>query len=427
MNDRLLCFYGDDFTGSTDALEALASNGVNSVLFLEPVTEARLAHFPGCRAIGIAGESRSRSPEWMSSNLPDLFRALKSYGAPVCQYKVCSTFDSSTQHGSIGRAIEIGQDIFGNSHVPIAVAAPHLKRYVLFGNLFAAGPGGIYRIDRHPSMARHPVTPMDEADLRLHLSRQTDRKIALLDITAVHGPDPEGRLRDLLESERPRVVLFDGYDETSLAICGRLMWSLASASLVFAVGSSGLTHALIRHWRKIGIVPEQFTPPTAEPADRLIVASGSCSPVTEHQIRWAMRNGFEAIRVDPAVRDSEALQTAALDALSSGRSIVVYTALGPEGRGAIGGADLGSYLGRIVRSLIVRSGVRRAIIAGGDTSTHSVREFGIHALTFKALTTPGAPLCQCHSTDPALNGLEVVLKGGQVGPENYFAAVRDGM
>src|ERR1043166_1588371 len=139
MTGPLFSFYGDDFTGSTDALEALAANGVPSVLFLEPPDERRLAAFPGCRAIGIAGESRSRPPDWMSANLPVIFGRLKAYGAPICQYKVCSTFDSSPHTGSIVRALEIGQDTFGTPWVPIAVAAPHLRRHLLFGSLFAAG------------------------------------------------------------------------------------------------------------------------------------------------------------------------------------------------------------------------------------------------------------------------------------------------
>jgi len=135
MSGRLFSFYGDDFTGSTDALEALAANAVPSVLFLDPPEERMLERFGDCRAIGVAGESRSRSPEWMSENLPEIFRGLRRLGAPLCQYKVCSTFDSSPQFGSIGRALEIGQQVFGNPYVPIVVAAPHLQRYVLFGNL----------------------------------------------------------------------------------------------------------------------------------------------------------------------------------------------------------------------------------------------------------------------------------------------------
>ena len=80
----------------------------------------------------------------------------------------------------------------------------------------------------------------------------------------------------------------------------------------------------------------------------------------------------------------------------------------------------------MLRDLLLRSGVRRALVAGGDTSSHAVRQLGIHALTFRALMTPGAPLCSAHSDDPAIDGLELVLKGGQVGPEDFFAMVQRG-
>jgi 3-oxoisoapionate kinase len=427
MSDRLFAYYGDDFTGSTDVLEALASNGVSTVLFLDAPDVKQLGDFSEYQAIGVAGESRSRDPEWMSAHLPPIFRTLKTYGAPVCQYKICSTFDSSPEHGSIGRALEIGQDVFGAPCVPIIAGAPHLKRFVLFGNLFAAGPGGgIYRIDRHPGMCQHPVTPMRESDLRMHLKLQTTRTIALLDILALHGENPDARLDEILSSS-PSAVLFDGLDEASLAVAGRLVSERNHTGQAFAVGSAGLTHALILYWRQAGMIPQRYSPCPGAAADRLIVISGSCSPVTEGQIRWAMQNGFAHFRVNPQTGSREVLVHDALAALAEGSSIVLYTTLGLQHcNSRIGGESLGAYLGSVLRELLVRSEVRRVLIAGGDTSTHAVRQLGIHALTFSALTAPGAPLCRCDCLEPALDGVEIVLKGGQVGPEHYFEMVRKG-
>ena len=423
MSGRLFSFYGDDFTGSTDALEALAANAVPSVLFLDPLfldqpEERMLDRFGDCRAIGVAGESRSRSPEWMSENLPEIFRALRRLGAPLCQYKVCSTFDSSPQFGSIGRALEIGQQVFGNPYVPIVVAAPHLQRYVLFGNLFAAGNGAIHRIDRHPTMRRHPVTPMDEGDLRLHLARQTGRRIALLDILALRGIDPAGEL-DRVLAETPDVVLFDGLDQASLLVTGRLLCGAR-----FAVGSSGLTYALIEYWRSTGLIPTEPTPGELKPVERLIAISGSCSPVTEGQIRRAVSDGFRGIRIDPSA--PELALDEGLAALREGQSVAMYSALGPQDcagsfRGEKPrGEELGRRLGLLLRDLLVRSGVRRVVIAGGDTSSHAVRQLGIDALTYAGPLAPGVPLCRGHSADPRMDGLELALKGGQVGAENFF-------
>ena len=102
----LYTFYGDDFTGATDVLETLALAGVNAALFLVRPQAQDLEQFPGLQAIGIAGDSRSRTPEWMSANLPGIYELMKSFDARVNQYKTCSTFDSAPHTGSIGRAME---------------------------------------------------------------------------------------------------------------------------------------------------------------------------------------------------------------------------------------------------------------------------------------------------------------------------------
>jgi 3-oxoisoapionate kinase len=406
MSGLLFTFYGDDFTGSTDALEALAGNGVESVLFLHPPDAAAMARYPEARAVGVAGESRSQSPEWMSRHLPEVFAKLRALGAPICQYKVCSTFDSAPDTGSIGRALEIGQSAFGARWVPVVGAAPHLGRYVLFGTLFAAGGGEVHRIDRHPTMAHHPVTPMNEADLRRHLARQTSVPVTLVDLLTL-------RRGDAALDDATGAVLFDGLDSGTQTEVGRLLWT---ARPPFAVGSSGLTHALIQQWRALGQIPAEFTPPTPGAVDRMVVVSGSCSPVTEQQIRWSMTNGFTALRYS----GPETVE-AGLRALAEGRSVVVYSALGPGDRTAgAGGAALGTALGEALSHLLRRSGVGRAIVAGGDTSTFAVRQLGITALTFAGFTVPGAPLCRADT------GLELVLKGGQIGPEDFFAVVRRG-
>jgi uncharacterized protein YgbK (DUF1537 family) len=157
----------------------------------------------------------------------------------------------------------------------------------------------------------------------------------------------------------------------------------------------------------------------------VIVVSGSCSPVTEQQIRWAIAHGFADIRVDAADKDHSTALNAALSALSLGKSVVLYTALGVGDRDAgHGGEKLGRSLGVLLRETLIRSGVRRALVAGGDTSSHALRELGIESLIFAGQMTPGAPLCRCHAPGSALDGLELVLKGGQVGPENFFEMVK---
>ena len=122
----------------------------------------------------------------MDKHLPPVFRALAELKAPVSHYKVCSTLDSSPQVGSIGRAAELAAPILGGAWHPLVIGAPAIARYQAFGNLFAAAADGVrYRLDRHPGMSRHPVTPMNEGDIRVHLGRQTNMPIGLVDLVAM--------------------------------------------------------------------------------------------------------------------------------------------------------------------------------------------------------------------------------------------------
>jgi 3-oxoisoapionate kinase len=108
--ELLLAFYGDDFTGSTDAMEALALSGLRTVLFLSPpTTELLRSKFADLRCVGVAGTSRAMSPREMDSELKPILQALWAIGAPLTHYKVCSTFDSSPAMGSIGHVIDMAR------------------------------------------------------------------------------------------------------------------------------------------------------------------------------------------------------------------------------------------------------------------------------------------------------------------------------
>ena len=428
----LYCYYGDDFTGSTDVLEQLAGNGVASVLFLSAPTAAQLARFSACQAIGFAGDARSRTPEWMSANLPAIFTRMRDLGPAIVQYKVCSTFDSAPHRGSIGRALEIGREVFATQTVPIGVAAPHLGRFVVFGNLFAAAGKQMYRIDRHPTMAHHPATPMDEADLRLHLARQTNLAIGLVDLRAFQSGNAREQFR-LQADGGAAAVLLDGVDAVMLQQAGQVIWGLAEASRpLFTVGSSGVTASLIAHWRSTGVIAAEPPSVTSTKADQILVISGSCSAVTAGQILWAKRQGLACLELDAEALARggpgavNAATELALQLLRSGRDTVLYTALGTP-TGLTHDKELGLALGRLMLSLVQQTGVRRVVLCGGDTSSHAVQQLGLTALTFAGTLAPGAPLCRAHAEEKTgLDGLELVLKGGQIGPEDFFGIARYG-
>ncbi len=443
----LVAWYGDDFTGSAAVMEALTFAGLEAVLFLDLPTPGQLARFPGMRGIGIAGIARSQGPAWMDRELPPVFRALVALGAPVIQYKICSTFDSSPETGSIGKAIELALPIVGATWVPLVPAAPPIHRYQAFGNLFAAVRGTAYRLDRHPTMSRHPVTPMTEADVCRHLAMQTRLPVGLVNLVAMKVGRAETELAEQLATGAT-VIALDVVDEETLRIAGRLIWG-SGGERVFAAGSQGVEYALIAYWRSAGLIAPASPSPRAGPADRMIVASGSCSPVTAEQIAWARDQGFLLVPVDAARAVDEAaweteVERAAAEALrhlSLGRDPILYTAAGPDDPAvvrfrtavkavgmdeALVNARVGDGLGRAVDRIIRTAKVNRAVIAGGDTSSHAARTLSVFALTAMAPTVPGAALFKAHSEDPALEALEIALKGGQMGTVDYFGLIKAG-
>ena len=443
----LLAYYGDDFTGSAAVMEVMSFAGLDSVMFLRPPSPERLAAFADRRCIGIAGIARSKSPAWMDEHLPTIYDALAGIGAPLIHYKTCSTFDSAPEIGSIGRAIDLGVAKLAPEWVPLVVAAPAIGRYQLFGNLFAVVGGTGHRLDRHPVMARHPVTPMDEADLARHLARQTDRRIGLIDLPALQHGTAETALTALSGTDTP-VVLIDAIDEPSLAAAGRLIWQDREGCR-FIAGSQGIEYALVAHWRAAGLIPRSPPAMRVAPVERIAVVSGSCSPVTAGQITHAASHGFAPIRLDAtrAVNapawGAECARAAAtaLAALGQGASPLVFTAQGPDDPAVpalteacrSAGADVGTVndrigagLGAILGMILDTSGLKRALIAGGDTSGHATLALGVDALSAIAEIAPGSPLCRAYADDARRDGLELALKGGQIGGIDYFSAVREG-
>ncbi|MBV2143441.1 four-carbon acid sugar kinase family protein [Falsochrobactrum sp. TDYN1] len=441
-NELLLSYYGDDLTGSTDVMEALASNGVDTVLFMNVPDEALIARFSHCKAIGLAGTSRSETPEWMQEHLTPAFNWLKSLNAAIAHYKVCSTFDSAPHVGNIGKAVEIGKAIFDQAYVPLVVGAPQLKRYTSFGNLFAAYQGETYRIDRHPVMSRHPVTPMHEADLRVHLAEQTALKTVLADLATLGSHDADDRVSAIARNADGMLLLDVDSHESQLQ-AGRQLWRLRAREGWFVAGSSGVEYALLAAWTKAGLIGAKKEFPLPGKADRIAVVSGSVSPTTERQIRHATASGFTGIDLDPLTLLGENAEQAigkaieeAQRVLQGGKSVILNTALGPAAdRGdeidRIAGSRhrLGQILGSILRSLVERETLSRAVIAGGDTSSHALRELHVEALTtlLPLPQTPGSPLCTAHGGFAPTNGLQIALKGGQVGADNYFSQIRDGL
>ncbi|GAB3913956.1 four-carbon acid sugar kinase family protein [Mucilaginibacter boryungensis] len=453
----LLAYYGDDFTGSTDALEFLSRAGVKTVLFIEPPTTTQLSKYKNLQAIGVAGNTRALPPDEMEQELIPAFSALKDLGASHVHYKVCSTFDSSPAIGSIGRAADVGAKVFKAPFIPLLVAAPPLGRYCLYGNLYArmgiGSQGEIYRLDRHPSMSRHPSTPMNEADLRLHLSKQTQQQIGLMDILSIDQDAAEDKLETLIGSGS-EIVLFDAlYTEQLLPIAELIDQYADKTQPLFSIGSSGIEMALGQLWEQQGLTQPIIDWPAAGKAKSMLVVSGSCSPVTAKQIEYAVKKGFASVAIDTVALATAADISAMVKQyvaevtglMEQGKHVIIHTSLGADDpriadthkvftdKGLTEAtirsktAQLyGQVLGQIASGVAGQIKLQRLVIAGGDTSSFVARTMGIEAVEMIAPVSPGAPLCRAYAPGTAIDGIEVNFKGGQVGAEDYFVKVKEG-
>lgn len=453
-----LAFYGDDFTGSTDALEVLAFAGLKCALFLKPPTAEELKSLGGYDAIGVAGDSRGMSPLEMDQELPFIFNALNDLGAKVVHYKVCSTFDSSPSVGSIGHAMDIARLTFGSQLIPIVAGTPALSRYCVFGNLFArSGTDGLtYRIDRHPIMSVHPVTPMMEADMVVHLGQQTQMRIDKFTLPnfALGREACQSLFEATLNGDKDALLIDTTQKDHLTEVGGLLLHQAKLQKKSFVVGSSGVEYALTQCWTEQGEFSEKSTDfDSFETADQVLAISGSASALSAKQIDAAISAGFADVAIDASAlvdplrseKASTALVEASLKLLAQGKSLILHTARGPKDPriGALidslvdrgesreqaihaGGRLLGIRLGEIVERILMEYPIYRLILSGGDTSSQITRVLAPDALEIEARLSPGAPLCRVISDKPHLKNLQIALKGGQMGDASYFVKALEG-
>ena len=386
----------------------------------------------------------------MDGELPGQFQMLKDLGVPIIHYKVCATFDSSAKIGSIGHAADLAFRVIKPRFGVIAQGVPVLGRYIVFGNHFTTVGNKTYRLDRHPMMSRHPITPMDEGDLRYHFAKQTTKKVELIDLLQLNKPfDSISGQFDRYIDEGNEIILFDTLDDRNLLTIGRLINQKIGSQPIYAIGSSGFEYAMAYYWQSAGIVSKPDPIPPAGPVDRLIVVSGSAADRTAEQIKYAIAHGFEGIRLhtdllidDETVKDerNRVIQLS-LTFLREGKSIILFSTLGPDDPFiqktrdkmkslGIDVNEVGKHLGRqqgvILRELVEMTGLKRVCVAGGDTCSYVLRQMDIHSLELLMPITPAAPLCRAFSDNSTFEGLQVASKGGQIGAPEYFIQVLNG-
>lgn len=447
MKDRLLlAFYGDDFTGSTDAMEALTSNGFRTVLFLEVPDARMLDQFEGIQCIGIAGTARAKTKTEIHTEIAPIFEQLQKINPYFIHYKICSTFDSSHEIGSIGYAIDIAKKYFKNQLFPVIAAVPQLGRYTVFGQHFARKGDTIYRLDRHPVMAHHPITPMNEADLADHLRKQTTTLINLINIHDIEKG--EDRISNLFHefSKKPdiQLVLFDALRDQDLYKIANVLWKSRNDHAQFLVGSSGIEYAFSQEWKDLRLDENPKHKKSARLNDEILVISGSASEITSEQMNHAIKkSGFHAEKIPYQLFFKTTIPHEFLEKVArliqEKKKIIIYTTDGPDDEAlhktreyfvkqGLTNREIGNKLGRMLgkwtRYLLESYPIKRLIIAGGDTSGFITKELDIYALEMITSISAGAPLCEAYSKNACINGLEIALKGGQLGDIDFYERVR---
>ncbi|MDR5780592.1 four-carbon acid sugar kinase family protein [Caballeronia sp. LZ065] len=417
MNFAPYGFYGDDFTGATDTLATLHRAGLRAMLFVEPPTPERLAKLGPLDAIGLAGAARTLAPSPLRAQLRQVAEIFSALGVRVMHYKVCSTFDSAPESGNIAVAMTCLRERFTNPFVPVVGGQPNLGRYCAFSTLFgAAGGAEVHRIDRHPAMSRHPVTPMHEADLRLHFER-LGMRIGAIDWRAYSLPD--AALKDSINRYAGTPVLFDVLDDMHLRRIGTEMHERAAREPLLAVGASSVAQAwtLASASDRDGETVAAFGPAQSS----VFVLAGSLSPMTAAQIDAA--RSFHRIELDPREMGSASYRSERcgriVEALHEGMHVLAFTCRTPHHEHAEG-QPLAESCAALLRAVIERAAPRRIGIAGGDTSSlgvHALKPWGLSCL---AILASGVTVCRVHSDDPATHGIELMLKGGQMGGAELF-------
>lgn len=407
-------FYGDDFTGSVDVLLQFARRGWRAQLFVGRPSADDLAEAARSNdAIGIAGVARSLPTDDLADEVGPALDLLMTLDPQVVQYKACSTADSSPEVGSIGRVAEIARERISGT-VPFLFAQPDFGRYTAFGHHFATEQGTVYRLDRQPTMSHHPITPMRESDLAKHLRAQTPLTISNLPFTEY---DSAAGIASHLVATTAAGVVLDALDEDHLRLVGDAITSLEPP--VFAIGSGGLSHAIaIADPRSAVSIPAH-----GRETGPVLVVSGSRSAQTRRQADAVPAAGW---LVRPLSLQPDADLTDVLASLAAGRSVVLTSDdidarhLLPEQRLQA----ITEACAHAVDAALRAGSTRRIVVCGGDTSSRVATILGVTSLSISANPRDNVVLLTARASDPAIDGAELLLKGGQVGADDLFESVR---
>jgi uncharacterized protein YgbK (DUF1537 family) len=417
----LLGSIADDYTGASDLANTLTKNGLRTVQTVG-IPDPSLA-LPDVDAVVVSLKIRSVPASDAVAAAASAERWLRQRGAGHVLYKICSTFDS-TDAGNIGPVTEALSEAAGGGSVLVTPAFPETGRTVYLGHLFVGGQP----LNESP-LKDHPLNPMHDANLVRVLTRQSRNAVGLIDLTTIAaGPGAVKAKLDALRAAGVTAVIADAIFERDLETLGEV-----ALKTPVSTGASGLGLGLARALVRSGRISSggATTAEAIRPVGGLsAIVAGSCSKATLHQLDIAERS-MPVLRLDPerllAGPDEIAAAISwAGDRISAG-PIVIAASAAPEtvsrlqslyGREASGHAI--ETATSIIAAELVERGVRRLVVAGGETSGAAVDRLAIPAFLIGPEIAPGVPVLR--TVGNAQGDMLLALKSGNFGGEDFFTA-----
>ncbi|MDZ4737172.1 MAG: 3-oxo-tetronate kinase [Rhodospirillaceae bacterium] len=412
----LLGCIADDMTGATDLGSALVRAGMPTLLTIG-VPSVPLEETAKAGAVVVALKSRMLpAPDAVDQSLAAQ-AWLQAAGAHQFLFKYCSTFDS-TDAGNIGPVGDALLDATGERCTIVCPSYPANRRTVYQGNLFV----GTQLLSESP-MRDHPLTPMTDANLVRVLSRQTPRRVGLIaydDI--VRGPASIAARLDSLRGEGIAYAVVDAIDDRNLGDI-----AVACRDLRLVTGGAAIATGLVESFRHRGLLTDDVDGGMPVwPVGPAAIMAGSSSAATLAQVA-AARVRWPSWQLDPlALADGRAhVDEASAWAIRHMASspVLVYASAAPERlseiRNQIGRDRAGALVEQAFAQIadrLVAAGLRRLIVAGGETSGAVVAGLGIEALQIGPAIAPGVPWTSSQG-EPAI---ALALKSGNFGGPMFF-------
>jgi len=371
---------------------------------------------PDADCVIVALKSRSNPPAEAVSLSLGALEWLRNQGARQIYFKYCSTFDS-TDKGNIGPVADALADALGADFTVFNPSFPTNKRTVYKGYLFVGD-----ELLSESGMRNHPLTPMTDPSLVRVLQRQTKHKVGLVQYsTVVKGAAATRAAFDDLRKQGIRYAVLDSITDEHLMILGE-----ACADMKLITGGSGMAMGLPANFVRQGLMKTGQSAQLPKVGGPTVVIAGSCSVATQGQVAF-MKKDHDAFELDPIAIASG--RDVAQDALNwagsrlSEKPVLVYSTATPEQVKAVqdklgrehAGAMVEETMGKIAKGLVAK-GVRRLVVAGGETSGAVVGALGVEGLAIGPEIDPGVPW----TVSIGEPSLALALKSGNFGTADFF-------